>query len=61
MAGDFKLLKLSWIYGLHFDYSLRIVQEKEYIRMFAEKLPQTEEIRSAVAEVENYVREKLGI
>ena len=58
--NDFKLLKLSWIYGLHFNYSLRLVQEKEYIKILAEKLPQTDEIRSAVAAVEYYVKEKLG-
>jgi len=59
--NDFKLLKLSWIYGLHFNYSLRLVQEKEYITILAGKLPQTDEIRSAVTEVESYVKEKLGI
>lgn len=57
--NDFKLLKLSWIYGLHFNYSLRLVQEKEYINILAGKLPQTDEIISAVAEVKNYVKEKL--
>ncbi len=58
--NDFKLLKLSWIYGLHFNYSLRIVQDNQYIKILAEKLPQTDEIRSAVAEVENYVKEKIN-
>ncbi len=57
--NDFKLLKLSWVYGLHFNYSLKLVQEKEYIKILAGKLPQTDEIRSAVTELENYVKEKL--
>ncbi len=57
--NDFKLLKLSWIYGLHFTYSLKIVRDKEYIKILAGKLPQTDEIKSAVAEVENYVKERL--
>ncbi len=59
--NDFKLLKLSWIYGLHFNYSLRLVQKNKYINTLAGKLPQTDEIKSAVKEVENYVKEKLGI
>ncbi len=59
--NDFKLLKLSWIYGLHFDYSLKIVQENDYVNIIADKLPRTDEIRSAVTAVEDYVMEKLGI
>ena len=57
--NDFKLLKLSWIYGLHFNYSLRLVQEKEYVNILAEKLPRTDEIRLAVTEVQAYIAEKL--
>jgi len=57
--NDFKLLKLTWIYGLHFRYSLKLIQEKEYIKILAGKLPRTDEVRSAVTEVENYVMEKL--
>ena len=57
--NDFKLLKLSWVYGLHFNYSLRIVQENEYIKILAEKLPNTDEIRSAVTGVEKHIKEKL--
>jgi hypothetical protein len=57
--NDFKLLKLSWIYGLHFNYSLKLIQEKDYIKILAGKLPQTYEIMSAVTDVENYVMETL--
>lgn len=59
--NDFKLLKLSWIYGLHFNYSLKFVRENEYIKRTIEKLPQTDEIKSVVTEVENYVKEKLKL
>jgi hypothetical protein len=56
--NDFKLLKLSWIYGLHFDYAFTVVQENEYIRRISEKLPQTDAIRSAVKAVEHYVKQR---
>jgi len=57
--NDFKLLKLSWIYGLHFNYSLNIIQENEYVNKIADKLPQTDEIILAVAKVKEYISEKL--
>jgi hypothetical protein len=57
--NDFKLLKLSWIYGLHFNYSLKFIHENEYIRRTVEKLPKTDEIRSAVTAVQKYIAEKL--
>ena len=58
--NDFKLLKLSWIYGLHFNYSLKFVRENEYINRTAKTLPQTDEIRLAVTKVKEYISDKLS-
>jgi hypothetical protein len=57
--NDFKLLKLSWIYGLHFNYSLRLVIKNDYINILAGKLPETEEIKLMVGKVKEYISEKL--
>lgn len=57
--NDFKLLKLSWVYELHFDYSLRVIQECDYVNRIADKLPRTDEVRLAVTEVQAYIAEKL--
>jgi hypothetical protein len=59
--NDFKLLKLSWIYGLHFNYSLKLVQENDYVNRIADKLPQTDEIMLAVANVKEYISAKLSL
>jgi len=59
--NDFKLLKLSWIYGLRFNYSLKFIRENEYIKRTVEKLPQTDEIKSAVEKVQEFVSEKLKL
>ncbi len=57
--NDFKLMKLSWIYGMNFDISLRMLRERGYIGRTADKLPQTPEILSAVRRLEEYISGRL--
>ena len=57
--NDFKLLQLAWIYDLNFTCSLRMVEERGYIRTLAEMLPRNEEIAGAVEIVSDYVSGKL--
>jgi signal recognition particle subunit SEC65 len=52
-------LKLSWIYAIYFDESVRLLQERGYIERLIDKLPQTEEIREAVNVLRGYVSERL--
>jgi hypothetical protein len=57
--NDFKLMQLSWIYDLHFDVSIQLIQNKNYINNLIHKLPQTDEIKSAAAILKEYIKERL--
>ena len=57
--NDFKLMQLSWIYDMHFDESIRLIQKKNYINNLIHKLPQTEEIQSVMAILREYIKERL--
>lgn len=57
--NDFKLLQLTWLYDLNFTCSLRMVEERDYIRTLAEMLPRNKEIAGAVEIVRNYVSGRL--
>ncbi|GBE41353.1 MAG TPA: HD domain-containing protein [Nitrospirae bacterium] len=59
--NDFKLMKLSWIYDLYFDESIRLLQERGYIERLIEKLPQTDEIRAAMDVLREYIKERLNL
>lgn len=59
--NDFKLLQLAWLYDINFTCSLRMVEERGYIRTLAEMLPRNEEIAGAVEVVSKYVSGRLKI
>ena len=58
--NDFKLMKLSWIYALYFDGSVRLLQERGHIERLIGMLPQTDEIRAAMDVLRQYIAERLG-
>jgi hypothetical protein len=57
--NDFKLMKLSWVYDMHFNESVRLLEERGYLNSIIDKLPQTEEILSAVTVLREYVARRL--
>lgn len=57
--NDFRLMKLSWVYDLHFDETIRLLQKRDFINKLVHKLPQTEEIRSAMSILREYMEERL--
>jgi HD superfamily phosphohydrolase YqeK len=58
--NDFKLMKLSWVYDMHFKESIRLLQKRNYIKKIADKLPQTDEIISAVSFLQQYILQRLN-
>jgi putative nucleotidyltransferase with HDIG domain len=58
--NDFKLMQLSWIYGLHFRQSFRLMAENDFIRRIASALPQTTEIAGALEMLKKFVNEKIA-
>jgi hypothetical protein len=58
--NDFRLMKLSWVYDIHFDESIRLLQERNYLNRIIDKLPRTDEIGSAIAVLRQYISERLN-
>ncbi len=58
--NDFKLMKLSWVYDMHFKESIRLLEERNYTNKIIDKLPQTDEIHSAVAVLRKYITDRLN-
>lgn len=56
--NDFKLMQLSWIYDMNFNESLKMLEEKKYLKRIIAKLPQTDEINSAMEYLLQYVEER---
>lgn len=57
--NDFKLMKLSWVYDMHFKESVRLLQERGYIDSIIDKLPQTEDILAATEVLYEYISQRL--
>jgi hypothetical protein len=58
--NDFKLMKLSWVYDMHFKESVRLVQERNYLDSIINKLPQTEDILAAAEVLREYISQRLN-
>jgi len=58
--NDYKLLQLSWIFGLYFRASYRLVKERGIIEKMSAYLPQTEEIENALRHLKGFVSGKVG-
>ncbi len=57
--NDLKLTLLSWVYDLNFSSSFRLAVEGNYVDRIAATLPQTDEIKHAVASMHEYIRLRL--
>ncbi len=58
--NDFKLMKLSWLYTIYFDESIRMLKDRGHIERLIEKLPQTGEIKNAMGVLREYINKRLG-
>jgi len=58
--NDYKLLQLSWIFGLYFRASYRLTEERGIIGKMSSYLPQTEEMDKARTLLKRFVEGKLG-
>lgn len=57
--NDFKLMKLSWIYDMHFKESLKLLQTRDSVNRIIRKLPQTGEISAAMKILRQYISKRL--
>ncbi len=58
--NDFKLLQLSWAFDLNFFYSFRLLKSRGHFGKIAARLPKTDEIKSALEKVFDYVALKVS-
>lgn len=57
---DYMLLQLSWVFGVNFRATFRLIIERKIISRILAYLPQTEKVEQAVRHIEEYVRKKAG-
>ncbi len=57
--NDFRLLKLSWVYVLNYNASLKLLQERGCIDKVCGMLPHTDEIRLAIEKLQEYISKRL--
>lgn len=58
--NDFKLLQISWVYGLQFRHTFRLLAERGLIGRIASTVPHTKEIAAAIAGVEDFIENRCG-
>ena len=57
--NDMKLLQLGWVFDMNFAATFKILKKRRCIEELAEFLPQTEDVKRAVAAAVGYVDEKI--
>ncbi|MBI5740042.1 MAG: HD domain-containing protein [Nitrospirae bacterium] len=57
--NDFRLMKLSWVFDMHFSESLRLLHENNYIKKIMDILPRTKEILDVEEVINRYISERL--
>lgn len=57
---DFLLVQILWVYDFGLVAALRILQERQQLRLLAEHLPEHPDIRELVATAEDYLKRRLA-
>ena len=57
--NDYKMLLLSWVFGLNFSTSFRMMRRRRLFERLAGMLPRRRAAGEAVAHLENFIRPKL--
>jgi hypothetical protein len=58
--NDFRLMKLSWLYDMNFDTSIRLVVEKGYIEKLMRMMPDRDDINAAMNRLREYIAKRLN-
>ena len=56
---DAKLMQLGWVFDVYFDWTLRQMRDRGYIKGIARWLPDSEPAQRALGHVQRYVDERL--
>jgi hypothetical protein len=58
--ADLLLARIAWVYDLHFDPSLKRLEQAGYIPLLAEALPQTTRVKGLVEMVQNHIARRVA-
>ena len=59
-SNDFKLLLISWVFDLNFDYSFQLVKDRNYIGKIEAVLSPSKQISTAIKHAYDYVEHHLS-
>ena len=54
-ALDYKIILLSWVYNINFDYTFNLIKKREVVKKIIETLPEIKEIQSMKEEILNFI------
>lgn len=58
-TADMKLLRVAWVYDIHFNQALRMIKEQQYIERIIKLLPNTNDIKKLYQYIDSYMHDKL--
>lgn len=53
--NDFKLLQMGWIYDINFPRTFQLIQERGYLEMIRDALPQSQKVLNIYSRVKSYL------
>ena|SRR6056297_807136 len=56
--NDAKLLRLSWIYDLNYEYSIKYLKESKYLDNILDTMPEFDEIQKIRRTIDDYIIKK---
>jgi len=60
-VNDFKLLMLSWVYGLNFAYSFALLDQNNYVQILLDMLPDSSDLDALKKILIQFVHEQCGL
>lgn len=60
-VNDFKLLMLSWVYGLNFAHSFALLDQNNYVHILLDMLPESRDLDVLKKILLQYVHEQCGL
>ena len=57
--NDFKLLLLSWVFDLNFDYSIQMVKDRGYVEKIGAILPNSHVTQKVLKHIHDYMERHL--
>jgi putative nucleotidyltransferase with HDIG domain len=60
-SDEMKLLRLSWVFDINYDFTLREIDNRGFVKAIIKALPSNEDIEKVGRHIEKYIRSRLDI